>query len=186
MVLAQTPCETTSSAQYSLARTCGDCADAYKTWLCAVMIPRCTDFSSTDPWLQRRAMGQPFPNGTFLDQTDVLAANLSQALNGSRNPAIDISIIPGPYKEILPCEDLCYNIVQSCPASMGLNCPRPGVLGFSESYGIIPTETADENGRITNITCNYPGLVYYLAAGGRIAPSLVLLFISVVLGVMMG
>lgn len=192
-VLAQTPCETTSSAQYSLARTCGDCADAYKTWICAVMIPRCTDFSSTDPWLQRRAMGQPFPNGTFLNQTDVLAASLSQALNGSRNPFIDgtvpsslVPIVPGPYKEVLPCENLCYNLVQSCPASMQLNCPRPGVLGFNESYGILPKGNADENGRITNLTCNYPGVVYYLAAGGRITPSLVLFLISLVLGVMMG
>jgi calcium channel MID1 len=157
------------------------------------MIPRCTDFTSTDPWLQRRAMGQPFPNGTFLDQNDVSAANLSQALNGSRNPFIDgtisstvVPIVPGPYKEILPCEDLCYNIVQSCPASMGLNCPRPGVLGFAESYGIISQKGGDENGRITNYTCNYPGVVYYLAAGGRITPSMVLLLTSVVLGVLMG
>lgn len=29
-VLAQIPCETTSSAQYSLARTCKDCDAAYK------------------------------------------------------------------------------------------------------------------------------------------------------------
>lgn len=185
-VLAQTPCNTTSSAQYSLARTCTDCANAYKAWVCAVMIPRCTDFSATEPWLQSRAMSQPFPDGTFLSSAQLASANKSKALSGSRNPAIDQTIVPGPYKEILPCEDLCYNLVQSCPASMQFNCPQPGVIGFNESYGVKPQGSGDVNGRLTNITCNWPGMVYYVAAGGRIAPSLVLLLISVVLSFMMG
>ena len=178
-VMAQTPCETTSSAQYSLARNCTDCEQAYKTWVCAVTMPRCTDFSSTESWLQPRAMGQPFPNGTMLSPIDVLLANRSLPINGSRNAAIDTSIIPGPYKELLPCDDLCYNLVQSCPASMGFNCPQPGDIGFKESYGTRPSVNADLNGRITNLTCNYPGLAYYVAAGSSIAPSLTLFLISV-------
>jgi calcium channel MID1 len=131
-------------------------------------------------------MGQPFPDGTFLDAADRAKANLSKALNGSRNPTIDLVIAPGPYKEILPCEDLCYKLVQSCPASMQFACPQPGVIGFNESYGVRPEGTADENGRFTNITCNWPGVVYHRAAGGRITPSLMLLLISVVLSMMMG
>ena len=185
-VLAQTPCETTSSAKYSLARTCEDCSNSYKAWVCAVMMPRCTDFNSTEPWLQPRAMGQPFPDGTFLAPDVVANASKYRAFNGSRNPSIDQFIVPGPYKEVLPCDTLCYSLVQSCPASMQFGCPQPGVIGFSESYGVKPKGTADENGRITNITCNNPGTVYYHAAGGRLAPSLVLLLISVILGLILG
>ncbi|KAE9374584.1 hypothetical protein N431DRAFT_481771 [Stipitochalara longipes BDJ] len=185
VLATQTPCNTTSSAQYSLARTCWDCENAYKAWLCAVMIPRCTDFNSTETWLQPRAMIQPFPDGTYLDTADIALANQSMALKGSRNPLIDTKITPGPYKELLPCEDLCYNLVQSCPASMQFGCPRPGVTGFKESYGFKPQGEADENGRYTNITCNYPGMVYYVAAGSSMAPSGVLLLISAILMLMM-
>lgn len=36
---------------------------------------------------------------------------------------IDQKIKPGPWKEVLPCEDLCYQLVQSCPAALGFACP---------------------------------------------------------------
>lgn len=179
-VLAQIPCETTASAQYSLARNCSDCDDAYRQWLCAVSIPRCTDYTSDLPWLQPRAQGQPFPNGTFLDPSTLAYVNHSAALNGSRNATIDQSVVPGPYKELLPCEDLCYNLVQSCPASMGFDCPQPGNMGFNVSYGLKPITGADINGRITNITCNWPGVVYYVSVGSQALPSQILIVSSVV------
>lgn len=169
-VLQQIPCETTSSAQYSLARTCDDCAIAYKDWLCSVIIPRCSDFSSELPWLQPRAMGQPFPNGTMLDSSHLAFANQSSFLNNSRNPAIDASVMPGPYKEILPCDDLCYNVVKSCPASMGFVCPLPGYIGFNQSYGRRPTGSQATDGKIADLTCNYPGAAYFLAGSGREVP----------------
>ena len=168
--LQQVACETTSSAQYSLARNCSDCAIAYKAWLCSVIIPRCTDFSSDLPWLQSRAMGQPFPNGTALDSALVTFANQSAFLNNSRNPAIDASVMPGPYKEILPCDDLCYNVVKSCPASMGFACPLPGFIGFNQTYGRRPTPEQAMDGKIADLTCNYPGAAYFLAGSGRIVP----------------
>ena len=62
--LQQIPCNTTASAQYSLARNCDDCARAYKQWLCAVTIPRCEDWDNDAPYLARRNMAQNFPNGT--------------------------------------------------------------------------------------------------------------------------
>jgi calcium channel MID1 len=68
---------------------------------------------------------------------------------------------------------------------MQFSCPQPGVIGFNESYGILSKSNADENGRITDMTCNYPGKVDYVAAGGRIAPSFVLLLALGALGVMM-
>lgn len=161
--LAQTPCETTSSAQYSLARNCTDCERDYKRWICSVSMPRCTDWSSTLPWLQSRSMIQAFPDGTTLDSETVNTANKSAFLSSSRNPNIDTFVQPGPYKEILPCEDLCYNIVQSCPAALSFACPRRGRIAFNESYGIMPDGSPGQNGQIT---CNYPGVDINLSADG--------------------
>lgn len=168
-VLAQIPCDTTSSAQYSLARTCAECELAYKSWLCSVSIPRCTDYTSDQPWLVSRAMGQPFPNGTFLP-SDV-TNSIGSFMNNSRNAAIDQTVVPGPYKEVLPCDDLCYDVVQSCPAAMGFGCPLPNNIGFNQSYGIRPRGEVAGDGKLAQLTCNYPGAGYYLAAGSKMVPS---------------
>ena len=137
--LAQVACNTTSSAQYSLARNCTDCANAYKEWLCAVVIPRCEDFSNNATYLQPRAIGYPFINETygmtFENDTTLSSKNQSKTyFNSSRNPMIDSYIKPGPYKEVLPCEDICYELVRSCPSFMGFACPLAG-HGLNYSYG---------------------------------------------------
>ena len=172
--LQQIPCNTTSSAQYSLARNCDDCASAYKQWLCAVTIPRCDDFSSTAPWLMPRNTAQNFVNGSSMTfsasipsgpglggqmMLDSAALSNLVATNSSRNPLIDQTIEPGPYKEVLPCEDLCYDIVQSCPAILGFGCPIPG-KGLELSYG----RRSNDSGIIT---CSYLGAAYYLSGSGR-------------------
>jgi len=160
-VLAQIPCEAPSTQRYSLARNCADCEAAYKTWLCSVAIPRCEDFSVDDTFLQPRALGQPFPDGSTLPD-DVLARFPKDrlAFNGSRNPNIDTVIQPGPYKEVLPCDDVCYNLVQSCPSALAFTCPSPGRPGFNTSYG--QRTAADSNG---SVTCNYPGSAHFFSGG---------------------
>ena len=137
--LAQIPCNTTASAQYSLAKTCTDCDNAYREWLCAVSIPRCEDFSNDAPYLQPRAVSQLFLNGTNGSVTSndpvFKSDNVSRAFySSSRNPMIDTDIQPGPYKEILPCKDLCYDLVRSCPAALQFGCPLEG-HGLNWSYG---------------------------------------------------
>ena len=154
--LQQIPCNTTTSAQYSLARTCTDCAQAYKSWLCAVTIPRCEDFSSQGKHLIPRAIAQPFAlNGTngTTDIDPVFSARNKSVIymSTSRNPLIDTDILPGPYKEVLPCKDLCYDLIQSCPASLGFACPLKG-HGLETNYGDV---TKGEN-----VTCNWPGKVW--------------------------
>ncbi|CAK7228746.1 hypothetical protein SCUCBS95973_006985 [Sporothrix curviconia] len=159
-VLAQIPCEAPDTQRYSLARTCSDCQAAYKTWLCSVAIPRCSDFSDNSTWLQPRAISQPNPGtGLFLDPAVAAQYPNTTAFNSSRNPFIDETIAPGPYKEVLPCEDLCYNLVQSCPSAIGFSCPQPGFIGFNTSYGI--RTSADQDGYVT---CNYPGSAHYFSA----------------------
>jgi calcium channel MID1 len=167
--LQQIPCNTTSSAQYSLARTCDDCARAYKQWLCAVTIPRCADFSNPSGYLKPRNVGQPFINGSSISSDPSLSTGQDQTLldavatNSSRNPLIDTSIQPGPYKEVLPCEDLCYGLVQSCPASLGFACPITG-KGLEESYG------KRVNGSEGIISCSYLGAAYYLSGSSMLTP----------------
>src|SRR2546423_4030826 len=171
--LQQIPCNTTSNAQYSLARNCDDCARAYKEWLCAVTIPRCEDFSNPSTWLMPRNTAQTFTNGssmvlpasvpngpnglTFLADSQTLLNTV--ATNSSRNPLIDSDIKPGPYKEVLPCQDLCYGLVQSCPAALQFGCPFPG-KGLEQSYG----KRSNDSGIIT---CSYLGAAYYLSGSGR-------------------
>ena len=148
--LSQVACNTTSSAQYSLVRNCTDCANAYKEWLCAVVIPRCEDFSNSSSFLQPRAISQTFINQTygkkFVDDPTLSIENQRKAyFNSSRNSMIDDVIVPGPYKEVLPCEDICYELVRSCPSFLGFGCPLPG-HGLNYSYGTPPTCNSPRTG----------------------------------------
>lgn len=79
---------------------------------------------------------------------------------------IDEQVRPGPWKEILPCKDLCYELVQSCPASMGFVCPLKGE--GTESYGSIRKDA--------NMTCNYPGKPWYFSSAAYTAANKALIF----------
>ena len=158
--LAQIACEAPSSQRYSLARSCDDCAAAYKDWLCSVTIPRCEDFNNGAGYLQARAISQPFPGtGEMLDAQTLGGMPNTTRYNSSRNPLIDEVIKPGPYKELLPCDFLCYKLVQSCPATMGFGCPLPDGIGFEGNYG-----QHAENGELT---CNFPGSAHLPSRAGR-------------------
>lgn len=149
-VMMQIACEADSTSRYSLARGCNDCRAAYKRWLCSVVIPRCEDFDSSNQFALVRNAGQAFPNGTMLpDEVRNRLGQMAYA-NASRSRFIDGQIEPGPYKEMLPCEDICYEVVQSCPAKIGFVCPRPHMVAFAYSYG-----RRDSNA--STLTCNYPG-----------------------------
>lgn len=158
--MMQIQCETYNTSKYSLARTCDDCRSAYKNWVCSVAIPRCEDFSKTDDFLQMRNINAPFPDGSFVDQETRIKYGNQPVYNSSRVPNIDTEVEPGPYKEVLPCDDLCYDIVQSCPAALGFGCPQPGMIAFNTSYGRRQAETDSTS----NVTCNYPGSAHYKSA----------------------
>jgi calcium channel MID1 len=180
--LEQVACDTTGTAQYSLARTCEDCRVDYKTWLCSVLMPRCEDFSATDPWLQPRNIGVPFANGSlpFADNTTVEFKETMRdrlAFNTSRNPMINTDIQPGPYKELLPCETMCFAIVRSCPAVLGFSCPNEPARSLT--YG-KKTDHA--------LTCNFPGAVVDLnvakgGAGARVVEIVMVIVVAVAVGV---
>lgn len=138
--LQQIPCNATDDASYSLVRNCTDCAAAYKAWLCAVTIPRCQDFSSPEELFQPRSLAYPSWNDTATTPNVRNTTTLSARNMSARNPWIDQEIKPGPWKEMLPCKDLCYNLVRSCPASLGFSCPRDRWLNWN--YGEESTRLA--------------------------------------------
>lgn len=70
---------------------------------------------------------------------------------------IDQRIKPEPWKEVLPCEDLCYELVQSCPAALAFKCPAGKWLGYS--YG--------KRKLGLDITCNNPNQKWKPNAAGR-------------------
>lgn len=79
------------------------------------------------------------------------------AYSKSRNPMIDTKIRPGPYREMKPCVDLCFDIVRSCPAQLGFSCPNSPARELT--YGQRdPTEEV--------LKCNFPGAVVKLNVKG--------------------
>ena len=83
-------------------------------------------------------------------------------LNSSRNPLIDQFVSPGPYKELLPCTDLCHGLVRACPASLGFACPFRG-KGLEHSYGDM---TVDEAG---DVMCSMPGAIWGVSAASALS-----------------
>ncbi|KAI8350139.1 stretch-activated Ca2+-permeable channel component-domain-containing protein [Blakeslea trispora] len=163
VALSQFNCETT---QYSLVRNCTDCYREYKTWLCSVAIPRCTDASSTADLTQ----------GT----DDVVAAPALRdtAVNASRNSWVDETVTPGEWTELLPCIDLCYRVVQSCPPFLKFRCPDGDLR--SVQYGYWQEGLGTANGTtyrfdINNPTCNRMGVSpqqLVISAALRITPTM--------------
>ncbi|KAL4942865.1 hypothetical protein BDV06DRAFT_155856 [Aspergillus oleicola] len=129
--LQQVQCNTSNETIFSMATTCENCADAYKSWLCNVTIPRCEDYSSTSNITQQiiRNAGQAFPNGTEISNSTLR----NSLIHGKpRNSGlIDKEINPGPYKEELPNVSVCHELVQKCPMSLGFKCPTGKYLPYS-------------------------------------------------------
>lgn len=95
----QVSCDTTHDAIFSPIRTCNDCKDSYKSWLCSVLIPRCT--TRDRPGYELREV------------------------NESRSDFINNEIAPQEsYFEVLPCVNVCQAIVRDCPADFGFLCPH--------------------------------------------------------------
>jgi hypothetical protein len=84
--------------------------------------------------------------------------------NQSRSAVIDSEIQPGPYREVLPCVDLCWELVRSCPAILAFGCPRQPQL-LNKSYGVFDVNNPG--------ACNFVGKDVMLAMSGgpaKLAP----------------
>ncbi|KAJ0423401.1 stretch-activated Ca2+-permeable channel component-domain-containing protein [Aspergillus carlsbadensis] len=136
--LQQIQCNTSNETIFSMAVNCTVCASAYKKWLCAVALPQCEDFSSTDNQSKviMRNTGQAFPNGTHISN---ITLRDDPIRNRSRNSNfIDKQIQPGPYNEILPPLNTCHELVRSCPMALGFQCPKGDLLQPCTSLVLLP------------------------------------------------
>lgn len=166
--LSQFNCDNT---QYSLVRNCTDCYNDYKNWMCSVLIPRCTTASSFSQADSGQSPSKALREVPF---------------NQSRNPWIDSTYSPNQWTELLPCIDLCYRVVQSCPPFMQFNCPF-GDIALSQ-YGYWQTGSTNQNGTnvvfdVNDPTCNRMGLnTSLLVLSGSphfYIPSQLIIFLSV-------
>lgn len=104
---------------YSPLMTCADCYRAYRTWLCYVSIPRCTDSTQTLP-----------PSGA---QVHLPALSAVQASAKPRVAALDP--FPSAYTTVLPCIETCTAVDRACPNFLKFACPSHK-FNANESYGL--------------------------------------------------
>ncbi|GAA6064277.1 hypothetical protein JCM10212_000979 [Sporobolomyces blumeae] len=163
------PCDSTEFGQYSVVSTCSDCRAAYRDWLCATTIPRCTDAPEGtrivsnvtwfDPETDLATWTLPDSYSTHLvrsyppaSRTPAFApSNLSTTfptLFNSSYPASErnrASQSPFPYAEVPPCMDLCHLVDARCPHFLGWGCPTSGGTGYAV-YG--DTDKVGPNERV--------------------------------------
>ncbi|KAF9162309.1 stretch-activated cation channel mid1 [Actinomortierella ambigua] len=151
-VLAQYDC---TQSSYSLIRNCTDCSRAYRRWLCSVSIPRCTDredvmdltnnigyaaYATTTPDERRNPyLKLKDPPPVVVPRNTSTSRGAVVPLHQAQNPLFN----PGDYGEVLPCIDLCYDVVQSCPSFLGFGCPNKNMAG---SYAPMRAEGFQCNG----------------------------------------
>lgn len=169
---------------YSPLVSCADCQAAYRTWLCAVQLPRCGDQSTVNTSsLSSSSAKRSSSESSFLQwfrrdtsaQTPFAApppALVSQDANTTRNP--NLPPFPGGnWTELQPCLEVCNAAERACPFFVGFKCPLPRFNARS-SYGVgyvdgdTPTNggewvkdggtTGQWQDRWGNIWCNGHGL----------------------------
>ena len=125
LLMQQVSCDVSLDSRYSPIVTCEDCEEAYKNWLCSVTIPRCTTNSSS--YFIRREAGE------------MRTEELQNLIQPQRS-----------YYEVLPCIDMCNEIVRTCPASFGFQCPQNNDTILMMSYNYYNSDTSYD-------TCNIVG-----------------------------
>lgn len=107
--LDQVLCNTSQISQFLPFRSCDDCAESYKNWLCAVTIPRCSS---------RNITGYQYVD---------IGESRNDWINEVVNPVL-------PYYEVLPCLNVCQAIVRDCPSVFGFMCPTHNTSASASYY----------------------------------------------------
>ena len=144
------PCNSTTFGSYSFVSTCDDCLDAYRRFVCATTIPRCTDAppdvaindSTSTAWTLPSDVQQAILRDSPLaSRTPALApANLlttfpSLTLTGSLSA---INETPFPYSEVVPCIDISHLVSARCPPFIDWKTPkgRTGDAGYGDTQPV--------------------------------------------------
>ncbi|KAK7204366.1 stretch-activated Ca2+-permeable channel component-domain-containing protein [Myxozyma melibiosi] len=158
-----TPCDVSDEDRYSLMRTCDQCLEAYRRWLCLTLIPRC--FDDTGVYALPVSTTGSYEGGW--EHVPVNGTALRSA-GESRNDMINNELKPESYIELQPCSYTCHKVMQNCPVGLTFQCPSPD-KGLYDVYGRVNANVS--NGDIfmlENATCNFLGYVdKFGAASGR-------------------
>lgn len=113
-VLVQIFCEVLFDQCYFFVCNCFDCEIVYKCWFCIVSILCCEDVLSINLFVVFCNVNDLFFNGMILfdDIWQILGNNIY--FNILWNCQFNDEIKLGLYKEILFCDDICYEVVQFC------------------------------------------------------------------------
>lgn len=148
------PCGIPDQGGYSSVRTCSDCLAAYTTWLCSIVMPRCTDLPSpatinnTVP-LRIGYNDQPVAvdfSTTLIRSNPLLSRTPqfgSQQLQANNQLAQFSPTTPFPYAEIPPCGIVCHSVFASCPMLIDWTCPLEEV-SMAAGYGMMREMDQDE------------------------------------------
>lgn len=114
---------------YSPLQSCADCQRAYRTWLCAVSLPRCGEESN----------GTTSTSTTQSPTTDTGAQVVFPAvLPQPKGQIARNNMLPntsGDWVELLPCLETCNAADRACPNFLGFMCPVPR-FNAASSYGV--------------------------------------------------
>jgi calcium channel MID1 len=122
----------------------------------------------------------PLPDGSFTFEGNMsIEMNNTKrhrlGYNSTRNPGIDAVLVQAPYKEMMPCEDLCFDIVRSCPAQLAFACPNSPAKELT--YGQRDPDDKE-------LRCNFPGAVVKLNVQGAAGTLTAHVWIAVIAAVL--
>ncbi|EIN04121.1 hypothetical protein PUNSTDRAFT_138851 [Punctularia strigosozonata HHB-11173 SS5] len=125
---------------YSPRQTCADCQRAYRSWLCTVAFPRCSESapssssSSSSQQSQIQGQGQ--------QQQQPLSALVPVSTSSPRrNPLVPQ--FGTSYQQLLPCLETCNAADRACPTFLGFKCPTKR-FNANESYGVGYIDSGEE------------------------------------------
>lgn len=150
-------CNSTTYGGYSFVSTCADCLAAYRTWTCAISLPRCTDppinatlatgdsleWTIPTTYQQTLLRANPLTSRTPTFAPDLLRQTFPSLTVNSSLAVLDQT--PFPYAEVPPCLDTCHLVEARCPPFVGFQCPREGGTGTA-GYGM--TQVVDLDARM--------------------------------------
>ncbi|KAI6131314.1 stretch-activated Ca2+-permeable channel component-domain-containing protein [Pisolithus thermaeus] len=115
---------------YSPLQTCSDCQREYRSWLCSVSFPRCSE---------------PFPTPSESSsggnaQAPFSALQPQPSGVSPRNPFFPV--VNYTYTSLLPCLEVCHAVDRACPYFLGISCPVPQ-FNADASYGVGFIDSGD-------------------------------------------
>lgn len=148
------PCHNLTFGAYSRVANCESCAASYQTWLCAVVMPRCTDaprnatLDSLNANTNTREWNVPSNyHPTLLRDTPSISRtpgfapdSLASTFDNFTTRAISTSLTtPFPYAEVPPCLDVCHLVQARCPPFLQWTCPslKEGGGTGTAGYGVM-------------------------------------------------